>query len=98
TTGCVTNANFTSGTNLTGLPFAAGSAGTSYFVTVTANAAAGSLVSPTTSAAGPQAATSQLNAPTSVTAAGSGFNGIKVTFTASTGTAPASYTAIACTN
>jgi hypothetical protein len=98
TTGCVTNANFTSGTNLTGLAFAAGSAGTSYFVTVTANAAAGYLVSPTTSAAGPQAATSQLNAPTSVTAAGSGFNGIKVTFTASTGTAPASYTAIVCTN
>ena len=98
TTGCVTNANFTSGSNLTGLAYTAGSAGTSYFVTVTANALAGYLVSAATSAVGPQAAISQLNAPTSVTAAGSGFNGIKLTFTASTGTAPSSYSAIVCTN
>jgi hypothetical protein len=67
-------------------------------VTVTANASAGYLASAATSAVGPQAAISQLNAPTNVTAAGSGFNGIKLTFTASTGTAPSSYTAIVCTN
>jgi hypothetical protein len=98
TTNCVTNANITSGANLTGLTYAAGSAGTSYYVTVTANASTGYLVSAPTAATGPQADTSQLNAPTSVTAAGSGINGIKVTFTASTGAAPSSYTAIVCTN
>jgi hypothetical protein len=98
TTGCVTNASYASGSNLTGLAYTAGSAGTSYYVTITANASAGYLVSSATAAAGPLADTSQLNAPTSVTAAGSGFNGIKITFTASTGTAPASYTAIVCTN
>ena len=98
TTGCVTNANYASGTNLTGLAFTAGSAGTNYYVTITANASVGYMVSAATAVAGPQADTSQLNAPTGVTAAGSGFNGIKITFTAPTGTAPASYTAIVCRN
>jgi hypothetical protein len=98
TVNCVTNANLASGSNLTGLAYTAGSAGTSYYVTVTANASSGYLVSLATSAAGPQADTSQLTAPTGVTAAGSGANSIKITFTASTGTAPSSYTAIVCTN
>jgi hypothetical protein len=98
TTNCVTNANLASGANLTGLVYAQGSVGTSYYVTVTANASAGYFVSSPTAASGPQADASQLNAPTSVTAAGSGANGIKVTFTASTGAAPSSYTAIVCTD
>jgi len=44
TTGCVTGA-ITSGANLTGLAYAQGSAGTSYYVTVTANASSGYLAS-----------------------------------------------------
>jgi len=38
TTGCVSNTSFTSGANLSGLAYTQGSAGTSYYVTVTASA------------------------------------------------------------
>ena len=97
---CVGPSPITSGGNLTGLSYTPGSPGTSYYVTVTASASTGYLVSPASSIAGPQAATSQLNAPTGVTgwAAGAAAGSINVTFTAPTGTAPTSYTAIACTN
>jgi hypothetical protein len=48
TTGCVTNANYTSGANLTGLAYSQGSAGTNYYATVTANASTGYLASAAT--------------------------------------------------
>jgi len=100
TTGCVTAASYVSGTNLTGLAYTQGSAGTAYYVTATANASAGYLASATSSVAGPQNATSQLNAPGTPTAAPSTTTAgaITATFTASSGVAPASYTASACTN
>jgi hypothetical protein len=99
TTGCVAIGTFSSGSNLTGLAYVAGSPGTAYYVTVTANASAGYLAA-TTPAAGPQAATSQLATPgtptvsSSTTTAGA----ITASFAGSSGQAPASYTAIACTN
>ncbi|HEV3213450.1 MAG TPA: hypothetical protein VGZ03_08665 [Acidimicrobiales bacterium] len=100
TTGCVSNANLASGANLTGLAYVQGSAGTAYYVTVTANGSSGYLVSAPSSTAGPQNATSQVNAPgTPVTASSTTTAGaITATFSASTGVAPASYTATACTN
>ena len=100
TTGCVTNANLASGANLTGLAYAQGAAGTAYYVTVTANASSGYLVSAASSTAGPQNATSQVNAPGTPTLASSTTTAgaITATFAASTGVAPASYTATACTN
>ena len=100
TTGCVASANLTSGSNLTGLAFSAGNAGTSYYVTVAANAASGYLGSGPSSVAGPQADTSQLAAPgtpvvsSSTTVAGA----ITAAFAASSGSAPASYTAMACSD
>src|ERR1019366_4768756 len=63
TTGCVTNANFASASNLTGLAFTQGSAGTAYFVTVTANASSGYLAAAASSLAGPPKARSQLSGP-----------------------------------
>ena len=100
TTGCVTNANLASGSNLTGLAFTQGSPGTSYYVTVTANASAGYIVSPATAAAGPQADTSSLAAPgTPVPSSSTILAGaITATFSASAGAAPSSYTVEACTN
>ncbi len=99
TTGCVTNASFTSGSNFTGLAFTQGVAGTNYYVTVTANASSGYLASATTTDVGPQADESQVNAPTNVTAAtGNSHGRLTISWTASTGVAPASYSAIACTN
>jgi hypothetical protein len=100
TTGCVTNANLASGGNLTGLAYVQGLAGTAYYVTVAANASTGYLASAPSVTAGPQNATSQVGAPgtpvlaSSTTTAGA----ITATFAASTGTAPASYNAKACTN
>ena len=99
TTGCVTGA-ITSGGNLTGLAYTQGSAGTNYWVTVTATASSGYLVSPASAVTGPHADTSQLNAPTAVAAVtpGNPKGRLQVNFTASSGIAPASYTATACTN
>ncbi len=98
-TSCVTVNSFTSGAQITGLTYTQGSAGTAYYVTVTANASTGYLAA-TSSVAGPQNATSQLNAPGSVavTPSATTAGAVVVTFSASTGTAPGSYTAIACTN
>ena len=100
TTGCVTSASLASGANLTGLASVQGSAGTAYYVTVTANASTGYLASAPSTTAGPQNATSQVNPPgtpvvaSSTTTAGA----VTATFSAPTGVAPASYTAVACTN
>ena len=65
----------------------AGAAGTAYYVTVTASASSGYLASPPSSVAGPQAATSQLNAPPGLTTAPSTTTAgaITATFTSSTG-------------
>ena len=101
TTGCVTSASFTSGSDLTGLAFAQGAAGTSYYVTVTANGSAGYLVSSVSAAAGPQTATSQpqrAGHPDGRDLHDDRRGAITATFTAATGTAPASYSATACTN
>ena len=97
---CVSNANFTSGSNYTGLAYVVGSPGTPYYVTVVANASTGYLVSPTTAAVGPQNATSQVGAPGTPTVASSltTAGAVTATFTPSSGTAPTSYTAKACTD
>jgi type II secretory pathway pseudopilin PulG len=97
--GCVSDASITSGAQFTGLAWTQGAAGTPYYVTVTANASSGYLAS-TSTYAGPQNATSQVNAPTGLTTAPSTTNAgdITATFTNSTGTAPSSYTATVCTN
>jgi hypothetical protein len=100
-TGCVTpeNTNYTSGANITGLAYTAGSAGTTYYVEVTANASSGYLASGVSNQSS-NAATSQVSAPGTPTAVSSGTTAgaIVPTFTASSGTAPTSYTATACTN
>jgi hypothetical protein len=95
---CVTQATITSGAQFTGLAYTQGSAGTAYYVTVTANASTGYLAA-TSAAVGPQADTSQVNAPTSVTVVPSTITAgsLNVTYVASTGTAPASYTLQYCT-
>jgi trimeric autotransporter adhesin len=99
TTGCVGPAPVTSGGQITGLAWVQGSAGTPYYVTITAQASTGYLFS-TSNDVGPQNATSQVNAPTNVaaTASATATGALTVTFTASTGTAPSSYSATACTN
>ena len=61
TTGCVTKTSYTSGAQLTGL-----TAGTNYYVTITAVPPAG-YVSATTAASAATLATVQLTAPTAVT-------------------------------
>ena len=94
TTGCVTSASFTSGAQVTGL-----SAGTSYYVTVTANVSAGYLAV-TSAYVGPTVAVEQLLSPTSVTEGyGSVSGSLTVSFTASTN-APGGqlYSAQLCTN
>ena len=99
-TGCVTVANVASGGNATGLVFTAGSPGTIYYVTVVAQASNGYLASAASPVAGPQADTSKLATPTALTTTPSTTTAgaIVATFTGSTGAAPASYTATACTN
>jgi hypothetical protein len=96
---CVGPTSITSGAQITGLTNAQGSPGTNYYVTVTAVASTGYLAS-TSIVAGPQAATSQVNAPTGVTVVSSTTTAgaITATFTAPSGTAPSSYTALACTD
>jgi hypothetical protein len=99
TTGCVSNTNFTSGANYGGLAYTAGTAGATYWVQVTANASSGYFASsPSTSLS--QADTSQVAAPGTPTAATSLTTGgaIVVHFASSTGVAPSTYDAVACTN
>ena len=97
--GCVTNANYSSGADLTGLAYVAGSAGAIYYAQVTANASTGYLVSPISTQAS-HADTSQVGAPGTPTAtSGARHSGaIVVTFSAPSGAVPVSYTATACTN
>jgi type II secretory pathway pseudopilin PulG len=97
--GCgVTYPVVASGTQITGLAYTQGNAGTSYYVTVTANASTGYLAA-TTAYAGPQNATSQVNAPTGVTVTPSTTTAgaIVIAFSAPSGTTPSSYTATVCT-
>jgi len=97
--GCVLNGTITSGGQITGLSATQGSAGTNYYVTVTAVASTGYLAS-TSPYVGPQHATSQVNAPTNLTVASSTTTtgAITATFTGSSGVGPSSYTATACTD
>jgi hypothetical protein len=98
-TNCVGPAPITSGGQIAGLTAAQGSAGVSYYVTITATASTGYLVS-TSAVTSPHAATSQVNAPTNLTVVPSTTTAgaLTATFTASSGTAPSSYTAYACTS
>ena len=74
---CTSATAITSGGQITGLV-----GGTNYYVKVTATASSGYLSS-TSAQAGPQAATTQLNAPTNVTLSyGATSGSISVTFTA----------------
>ena len=97
--GCVSNANLASGSDLTGLNFTQGSVGTNYFVTVQANATSGYLASAATATVS-HAETSLIGTP-SVTG-GTTPNGaggrITISYAGSSGTAPSSYTLLACTN
>jgi hypothetical protein len=97
-TGCVTNASITSGGQITGLVAVAGSPGSNYYVTVSANASAGYLASAASAVSLVHAATSVLNAPTGLTIAHFSNFQIQATFTAPTGTVPTSYNAKACTD
>jgi Fibronectin type III domain len=95
---CFTVNGFTSGSQITGLAYTQGSAGTQYYVTVTANASPGYLASSTQ--VGPQADTSQVDSPTitSITSGTSTTGGsLTVNFTNSLGSGVSSYTAAACT-
>jgi hypothetical protein len=96
---CVIDNGFTSGSQITTLAYTQGSAGTQYYVTVTANASAGYLAS--SAQVGPQADTSQVDSPTitSVTSGTSTASGsLTVNFTNSLGSGVSSYTATACTS
>ena len=103
TQNCVTNSSIASGGQITGLSYTAGRAGTTYYVTVSANASSGFLASAASSPSVSHADTSVLNPPTNLTVASSTttVGAVKVSFSASSGTAPAvpsSYTATACTD
>jgi hypothetical protein len=103
---CVSNANVTSNSVIiTGLAFTAGSVGTPvYYVQVSANASTGYLAStaaPPTPVPGSHAATSQVKTPTGLSAAPSAsqVGAITVAFSEpGGGTAPSSFTAVACTD
>ncbi len=97
-TGCVTNNNYTPGTNFA-VSYTLGNAATNYFVTLAANNSTGYIASTASTPAVSGAELGQLNAPTAVTLLGvAPSHGLKVTFTES-GTAPvSSYTVEVCTN
>ena len=100
-TGCVTNTNFTSGTDLTGLQaITVGKAGTTYWIDVSANGSS-AFVSSSPSTPISQAETSQIGAPgiPALSQPLHGVKGIVATFTLSPGaTPPSSYTAVFCQN
>jgi hypothetical protein len=96
--GCFTNPNYISGANFTVSTPPVGAAGTTYFVEVTANGSSGYLVSPPSTEVS-QAAFGEIGAPGAPTAVASAKAGVVVvTYASSTGTAPSSYTATACTD
>jgi hypothetical protein len=95
---CFTVNRFTSGSQITGLAYTPGAAGTSYYVTVTANASTGYLAS--SAQVGPQADMSQVESPTitTITSGTSTTSGsLTVNFTNSGGSGVSSYTGEACT-
>ena len=96
-TGCVTNASYVAGADVTGLSYTVGNQGTLYFVQVTANPSPGYLASgPSTQASGRD--TSQVGVPGNPTVAAGGSRGtLVISFTPPAGTAPTSYTVEACT-
>jgi hypothetical protein len=97
TSGCVTNGSYVLGTDLTGLNPVVGTAGSTYYAEITANASPGYLVSPTSvQASGVE--TSQIGAPSNLTVTSTTRGEAMVKFTGSTGTAPLGYTVEACTN
>ena len=99
-TGCVTDANYVAGSNFSPLlAYTQGSPGTTYYIEVTANPSTGYLVSPASSQVS-QADTSQLLAPTGISAAyGTTAGSIQVNFTPPTTVAAGqTYTLDACTN
>ncbi len=95
---CVTNTNFTSGSDLTGLANTLGQAGTTYYVTVTANASTGYLVSgPSTQASHPD--TVQLASPTQVSANfGTVAGSLAVNFNGASPVPSQTYTVNTCTD
>jgi trimeric autotransporter adhesin len=96
--GCVSNANFTSGSDFSGLPFTVGTPGATFYVGVVATASTGYLASQP-SATASHADTSQIGAPgTPTVTSGTSAGAIVATFAPSTGTTPVSYAATACTN
>jgi hypothetical protein len=99
TTGCITNANYTAGSNISPLAYTPGSPGTTYYIDLTANPSSGYLVSPTSSQVN-QADTSQLLAPSAVNVGyGTTAYSIQVSFTPPTTTAAGqTYSLKACTN
>ena len=91
--GCDTASAITSGGQIVGLV-----GGTPYYVTVTASASSGYLISPASAISGPAPATIQLNAPSAVSVTQSGSQNLRVTFTASSNAAGGqTYTVKACT-
>jgi hypothetical protein len=99
TTGCVSNANFTSGNDLAGLSFVTGNSGALYWAQVTANASPGYTASPPSTTTTSHADTSRIGVPGAPTASTSANAGaLVVTFAASPGVPPSSYSATACTD
>jgi hypothetical protein len=95
--GCVTNANFTSGSSVTNLPFTAGTVGTTYYVQLTSTASAGYVASAASTAVN-HAEMSQIGQPsTPMVSTGNATGNIVATFN-TPGTAPSSYSAMACTD
>jgi hypothetical protein len=91
---CTSPSAITSGGSITGL-----TAGTAYYVQVTASASTGYLVSPASATAGPTTALEQMNPVTAFAFTSLSTTSMKVTFTAPTN-APGgvSYSGLACTN
>ena len=92
-TGCVTRNAFTTGADITGL-----TSGANYYVSVVASAS-GTYSTNSSAAAGPVAATIQIDAPTAVTLGAVTSTSLSVTFTVSDNAPPSQiYTALLCTN
>jgi hypothetical protein len=98
TLNCVTASTYTLGDDFTGLAYTVGSAGTKYYVVITANASTGYFASsPSAQVNGLD--TSQVGAPGKPTVApGNRSGSIVVTFLAAPGAGISSYTVMACTD
>jgi hypothetical protein len=98
TTGCITNANFTSGSSVTNSNYTAGSTTATYYVEVTANASTGYAASSPSNPPVSHLEMGQVAAPGTPTGTTFSTTVITIRFNNSTGVAPASYTAMACTD